>query len=169
MERDGQGPGNRRAGETGSGGRAGDRRAMPDEPAGAEAEAAAASEPGRLTASPTGFADAPRPGGGAGSWGEAGGPRSVEGTRRLPGLPPAAKGGLGAEEREVLQAVLAALHERGYDPARQLAHFLVTGEPAYITAHRGARVLAQRLDRVQVVEALVRACLMSGGGGVTGP
>lgn len=86
-------------------------------------------------------------------------PTPVEGTRQLPVLPLAAAAELDAEERRILEAILAALRERGYDPARQLAHFLVTGEPAYITAHRGARVLAQRLDRIRVVEALVRAYL----------
>ena len=89
-------------------------------------------------------------------------PVGREGTRRLPVLPPAGDDALDPAERQVLAQVLLALQERGYDPARQLAHFLVTGEPAYITAHRGARVLAQKLDRVRVVEALVRAHLDPG-------
>ncbi|WP_203530584.1 IreB family regulatory phosphoprotein [Thermaerobacter sp. PB12/4term] len=87
-----------------------------------------------------------------------------EGTRRLPLLSPGGGAALEEEERQLLAQVLAALRERGYDPARQLAHFLVTGEPAYITAHRGARVLIQKLDRVRVVEALVRAYLDGGFG-----
>ena len=97
---------------------------------------------------------------------EPGDPRaSQEWTRALPAPVPAGRGDdLAAEERAALLAVFAALQERGYDPVRQLAHFLVTGEPAYITAHRGARVLAQKLDRVRVVEALVRAYLVAGAG-----
>lgn len=79
-----------------------------------------------------------------------------EWTRGVPLRSPRFRTGLSDEERHVLWAVFVALRERGYDPVRQLAHFLVTGEPAYITAHRGARTLAQRLDRVRVVEELVR-------------
>jgi len=83
-----------------------------------------------------------------------------EWTRALPPAhPPAQPMDLTPHERQVLEVVFTALQERGYDPARQLAHFLVTGEPAYITAHRGARTQAQRLDRVRLVEALVRAYL----------
>lgn len=89
-------------------------------------------------------------------------PAGSEGTRRLPVLPLGGGDALDEAERQVLAQVLVALHERGYDPVRQLAHFLVTGEPAYITAHRGARVLIQKLDRVRVVEALVRAYLDPG-------
>jgi uncharacterized protein (UPF0297 family) len=58
--------------------------------------------------------------------------------------------------REVLMAVYEALREKGYDPIRQIAHFLLTGEPAYITAHRGARTLVHRLERDEVVEELLR-------------
>lgn len=81
-------------------------------------------------------------------------------TRALPPLrPPTHPKDLVPEDQRVLLAVFAALRERGYDPVRQLAHFLVTGEPTYITAHRGARTLAQKLDRVRVVEAMVRSYL----------
>ncbi len=57
---------------------------------------------------------------------------------------------------ETLRRVYAALEERGYDPVQQLAHYLLTGEPAYITAHRNARALTARLERDEVIEEIVR-------------
>ncbi len=39
---------------------------------------------------------------------------------------------------------------------QQLAHYLLTGEPTYITAHRGARALTAHLERDEVIEELVR-------------
>lgn len=61
--------------------------------------------------------------------------------------------------RQALAAIYRALGEKGYDPVRQIAHFLLTGEPTYITAHRDARSLAQRLERDEVIEELLRAYL----------
>lgn len=63
------------------------------------------------------------------------------------------------EFRRLLRAVYEALQEKGYDPIRQIAHFLLTGEPTYITAHKNARSLAQKLERDEVLEALLRAYL----------
>ncbi len=62
----------------------------------------------------------------------------------------------GAGPREILEHVYRALQEKGYDPPRQIAYYLITGEPAYITAHLGARSLIAKLDRDEVIEELVR-------------
>ncbi len=68
--------------------------------------------------------------------------------------------GRGAEgagsPREVLIHVYHALQEKGYNPIRQIASFIVTGEPAYITAHQNARSMITKLDRDEVIEELVR-------------
>ncbi len=58
--------------------------------------------------------------------------------------------------REVLLLVHRALQEKGYDPIRQIAHYLLTGEPAYITAHRNARAVIARVERDELLEELVR-------------
>lgn len=60
------------------------------------------------------------------------------------------------EVRAILVQMYEALREKGYDPVRQIAHFLLTGEPTYITAHRGARALCHRLERDEVIEELLR-------------
>ncbi|MFW5896821.1 MAG: IreB family regulatory phosphoprotein [Bacillota bacterium] len=57
---------------------------------------------------------------------------------------------------EALHLMHTALQERGYDPVQQIAYYLLTGEPAYITAHRNARALTAHLERDEIVEELVR-------------
>lgn len=68
----------------------------------------------------------------------------------------------------VIEAVYRALEEQGYDPARQLAGYLLSGDPAYITGHRGARALITRVERDQVLAELIRVytagALPPGGG-----
>jgi uncharacterized protein (UPF0297 family) len=49
-----------------------------------------------------------------------------------------------------------ALQEKGYDPLDQIVGYLLSGDPAYITSHRNARVLIRRIDRDQILEELVR-------------
>lgn len=58
--------------------------------------------------------------------------------------------------QEVLFHVYHSLQEKGYDPMRQIAYYLLTGEPAYITAHQNARSLMTRIERDEIVEELVR-------------
>lgn len=60
------------------------------------------------------------------------------------------------EFTQTLSTIYLALEERGYDPVQQLAHYLLTGEPAYITTHRNARALTAHLERDEVIEELVR-------------
>lgn len=72
-------------------------------------------------------------------------------------------GGPSPDFRLLLQAIYGALQEKGYDPVRQIAHFLLTGEPTYITAHKNARSLAQKLERDEVLEELLRLYLAAEG------
>lgn len=62
---------------------------------------------------------------------------------------------LSPEERDTLRAVYQALQEKGYSPVTQLAHYLLSGEPAYITAHRNARSLIMKLERETIIEELI--------------
>jgi len=57
----------------------------------------------------------------------------------------------------VIATVYGALAERGYDPVRQLAGYLLSGDPAYITSHRGARSLVSRVERDELLAELIRA------------
>ncbi len=57
---------------------------------------------------------------------------------------------------DVLFKIYQALEEKGYDPVQQMAFYLLTGEPAYITAHRNARALTSKIERDEAIEELVR-------------
>jgi len=56
----------------------------------------------------------------------------------------------------VLREVYAALIDKGYNPISQLVGYLLSGDPAYITSHRGARNLIRRLERDELLEELLR-------------
>ncbi len=62
---------------------------------------------------------------------------------------------LSTKDRQKLGLIYQALVEKGYNPVRQVAHYLLSGEPAYITTHRGARSLITKLERDDVLEEMV--------------
>ena len=83
-------------------------------------------------------------------------PRSGDGeetqfTRILPG-----KADRQPSPQDVLLAVHRALQEKGYDPVGQIAHYLLSGEPTFITAHQNARALITCLERDDIIRDLVR-------------
>ncbi|TCL62106.1 uncharacterized protein (UPF0297 family) [Hydrogenispora ethanolica] len=59
----------------------------------------------------------------------------------------------------ILTEVCSALKEKGYDPLDQIVGYLLSGDPAYITSNRNARILIKRLERDQILEELVRSYL----------
>jgi len=59
--------------------------------------------------------------------------------------------------REVLLRVYRALQEKGYDPIGQIAHYLLSGEPTYITGYQNARAIITRLERDEILAELVRS------------
>ncbi|MDR5709082.1 MAG: IreB family regulatory phosphoprotein [Armatimonadota bacterium] len=56
----------------------------------------------------------------------------------------------------ILLEVYRALQERGYSPRDQLVGYLISGDPTYITSHRGARSLIRRVSRDRILDELVR-------------
>jgi uncharacterized protein (UPF0297 family) len=67
--------------------------------------------------------------------------------------------------RLILESVVGALEEKGYNPVTQIVGYLLSGDPAYITSHRGARDLIRRLERDELLEELVRSYLGREGAG----
>jgi len=61
--------------------------------------------------------------------------------------------------KQVLKIVQEALEERGYNAVNQLAGYLVSNDPAYISSHKNARTIIQSVERYEVIEELVRAYL----------
>ena len=61
--------------------------------------------------------------------------------------------------RNTLNEIYGALAERGYDPLGQIAGYVLSEDPTYITTHNGARSLAQKLDRDELLKAMLREYL----------
>lgn len=61
--------------------------------------------------------------------------------------------------KKLLREVVLALAEKGYNPVSQLVGYLVSGDPAYITGHKNARNIIQRLERDEIIEELVNSYL----------
>ena len=57
---------------------------------------------------------------------------------------------------EVLQLVYQAMTEKGYDPVNQIVGYIMSGDPTYITSHKGARSLIMQVERHELVEELLR-------------
>ena len=60
-----------------------------------------------------------------------------------------------------LNTVAQALNERGYNPVHQIAGYLISNDPAYISSHKGARSIIQQVDRDEIIEELVNSYLES--------
>ena len=55
-----------------------------------------------------------------------------------------------ANIKMTLKEVKDILEERGYNPINQLAGYLMSGDPGYITSYKGAREKIVSLERTQV-------------------
>ena len=54
--------------------------------------------------------------------------------------------------REIIASVYEALTEKGYNPVNQIVGYLMSGDPTYITSHKGARILIMRAERDEIIE-----------------
>lgn len=61
-----------------------------------------------------------------------------------------------AEMRKVLQEVYTALQEKGYNPISQIVGYILSEDPTYITTHNNARSLIRKIDRDELLQALVK-------------
>lgn len=59
--------------------------------------------------------------------------------------------------KEVLQQVYASLSEKGYNPTYQIVGYILSGDPTYITSYQNARTLIGRLERDELLEAIVNS------------
>ena len=55
-----------------------------------------------------------------------------------------------------IKEVYAALEKKGYNPVDQLAGYLLSGDPTYITSHKGARSMIMKVERDELVEELLK-------------
>lgn len=61
--------------------------------------------------------------------------------------------------KDVLTLVEEALNERGYNAVSQIAGYLISSDPAYISSYKNARSVIQTVDRHEIIEELVRVFL----------
>ena len=54
--------------------------------------------------------------------------------------------------REIIASVYEVLTEKGYNPVNQIVGYLMSGDPTYITSHKGARSLIMRAERDEIIE-----------------
>ena len=52
-----------------------------------------------------------------------------------------------------------ALKEKGYNPISQIVGYILSEDPTYITTHNNARSLIRKIDRDELLKAMVRTYL----------
>ena len=60
------------------------------------------------------------------------------------------------ETREILSSVYDSLKVKGYNPINQLVGYILSEDPTYITTYKNARSLIRKVDRDDLLQALVR-------------
>lgn len=63
------------------------------------------------------------------------------------------------EIEAIICRVHEALVEKGYDPISQLVGYIMSGDPTYITGHKGARSLITKVERDELLEVVFRKYL----------
>lgn len=56
---------------------------------------------------------------------------------------------------EVIAMIFTALTEKGYNPVNQIVGYIMSGDPTYITSHKGARSLIMKVERDEILEELL--------------
>ena len=58
--------------------------------------------------------------------------------------------------KKKLREIYDALCEKGYDPVRQIAGYILSEDPVYITDWKNARGMIQHIDRDELLKELIR-------------
>lgn len=61
-----------------------------------------------------------------------------------------------AEMRAALQDVYNSLKEKGYNPINQIVGYILSEDPTYITNYNNARAIITKLDKYELMRALVQ-------------
>lgn len=59
------------------------------------------------------------------------------------------------EHKILLDQVYVALTEKGYRPVDQLIGYILSGDPSYITNHKGARRIVTQIDRHDLLKDIL--------------
>lgn len=58
------------------------------------------------------------------------------------------------EVSKALKLTFEALTEKGYNPINQIVGYIISGDPIYITSHKGARSAISKIDREEILEVV---------------
>ena len=61
------------------------------------------------------------------------------------------------QAEDILELVYEALREKGYNPVNQMVGYIMSGDPTYITSHRGARSMIMKMERDELVEEMLKS------------
>ena len=61
--------------------------------------------------------------------------------------------------KDVIDSVYDALTEQGYNPISQIVGYILSEDPTYITTHNNARSLIRKIDRDELLQAMVKTYL----------
>lgn len=56
----------------------------------------------------------------------------------------------------MLTQVYDALKEKGYNPVNQIVGYILSEDPAYITTYNNARNTIMKIDRYELLQALIK-------------
>ncbi|MBE6825097.1 MAG: IreB family regulatory phosphoprotein [Ruminococcus sp.] len=63
------------------------------------------------------------------------------------------------EIKVALTTVYDALRKKGYNPINQIVGYILSEDPTYITTYNNARNIISKIDRDDLLEALVKSYL----------
>ena len=61
-----------------------------------------------------------------------------------------------AEMKEILSSVYNSLMVKGYNPINQIVGYILSDDPTYITNHKNARALICRIERDDILNAMLK-------------
>ena len=65
------------------------------------------------------------------------------------------------EIKAILTTVYDALRQKGYNPINQIVGYILSEDPTYITTYNNARNIISKIDRDDLLEALVKSYIKS--------
>lgn len=60
------------------------------------------------------------------------------------------------EIKRIITEIYDAMLEKGYDPISQIAGYILSDDPTYITTNRNARNLIRKIDRFELLHILLK-------------
>ena len=58
--------------------------------------------------------------------------------------------------KEIMEQVVTALKQKGYEPVSQIIGYILSGDPTYITSHNNARALICKVERDELSEEMIK-------------